>query len=222
MRHRWSGVEFARKALIWFGLLAAGLLAPAAGAQDVALSVREAGIYEPEPHQRVRRAEDLSRSLPALEIHSAFLSDPNLYIRGMGQQHWYDNFTGPVAVYSDGVYANRSAGQLLEAFDLASAEVRRGPQGSLYARNATLGAMLLRSRLPDGEFSGDVSADFGNYRALELDGAVGFPLAGERLSARIAGSAHFRDGYTEYGDLRSGPSLGLGMRHPWRILRHRP
>jgi iron complex outermembrane receptor protein len=196
MRHRWSGVEIARTASIGLGLITSGLLAPAAGAQDAASPALEADSYAWAPHVRVQRAEDLSRLLPALEIHSSFLSDPNLYIRGIGQQHWYDNFTAPVAVYSDGVYANRSAGQWFEAFDLARAEVRRGPQGSVYARNATAGAVLLQSRLPDGEFSGDLTADFGNYRALELDGAVGFPILGERLSARIAGTAHFRDGFT--------------------------
>jgi iron complex outermembrane receptor protein len=190
-------VGLARHAAIGLGLLVAGLLAPTAGAQDAALSAPDDAVYEPGPHERVRRAEDLSRFLPALEIHSAFLSDPNLYVRGIGQQHYYDNFTGPVAVYSDGVYANRSAGQLLEAFDLARVELRPGPQGSLYARNATAGAVLLHSRRPDGEFSGDLSVRGGNYRALELDGAVGFPVAGERLSARVAGTAHFRDGYTE-------------------------
>ena len=209
MRHPWGDVALPRNASIGFGLLVAGLLAPAVGAQDAALSVPEAAVYEPGAHERMARAEDLSRSIPALEIHPAFLSDPNLYIRGMGQQHWYDNFTGPVAVYSDGVYANRSAGQLLEAFDLASVEVRRGPQGSLYARNATLGAVLLRSRLPDGEFSGGVSVSRGNYRAWEMDGAVGFPLDGERLSARVAATAHFRDGYTENACRNTAPYVPI-------------
>jgi len=147
-------------------------------------------------HDRVSRAEDLGRSLPALRIDAPFLTNPNLYVRGIGQQHFYDDFTAPVAVYVDGVYANAPAGQLLESFDLAGATLLKGAQGSLYARNATAGALLLRSNRPDGEFSTTATVRYGNYNTFEVEGAVGFPMLAEMLSGRIAGTAHFRDGVT--------------------------
>jgi iron complex outermembrane receptor protein len=146
---------------------------------------------------RVDRAEDLAHSLPALRVDAPFLTNPNLYVRGIGQQHFYDDFVAPVAVYVDGVYAPSAAGQLLESFDLSGATLLKGAQGSLYARNATAGALLLRSNLPDGEFSGTTSIRYGNYDQFEVTGALGFPLIEEVLSARVAGAAHFRNGVTK-------------------------
>ncbi|HEY5658070.1 MAG TPA: TonB-dependent receptor [Myxococcota bacterium] len=196
---------FTRNASLGIGLGVAGSLALAAGAQEAPRLAAESGVFEPGPFERIGRAEDLSRELPGLEVHPAFRSDPNLYVRGIGQQHDYENFTGPVAIYTDGVYANRSAGQLFEAFDLERAELLRGPQGGVYGRNATAGALLLRSRRPDGELSGDLSLGYGNYHALALDGAVGFPVVGETLAARVAGTARFRDGITRNA-CRNAPS----------------
>jgi iron complex outermembrane recepter protein len=176
------------------GLPSAAARGEASAGADASVAVSLAppsGLHDP-----VSEADDLPRSFPALEIHTPFITDPNLYIRGLGQQHWYDNFTAPVAIYQDGVYATSSVGQLLESFDLANASVLEGPQGSLYARNATVGALLLNSNLPDGELSSRASVSYGNYDAVAVDGAVGFPILGKRLSGRIAGTAHFRNGVT--------------------------
>jgi iron complex outermembrane receptor protein len=171
---------------------------PAASvAEDDAAQVAETELPKAVLPDRVDRAEDLTRSLPALRVDAPFLTNPNLYVRGIGQQHFYDDFAAPVAVYVDGVTTPSAAGQLLESYDLASATLRKGAQGSLYARNATAGALLLRSNLPDGEFSGTTTIRYGNYDQFEVTGALGFPLLEEVLSARVAGAAHFRSGVTK-------------------------
>ncbi|MDH3519794.1 MAG: TonB-dependent receptor [Myxococcales bacterium] len=199
IRLRWLAI--ALLALLWRGPVAGAETALPGGDGPLAPGAELVWVLAPQtpPLDRVHRAEDLARSLPALEIHAPFVTDPNVYIRGIGQQHFYDNFTAPVAIYQDGVYANSSAGQLLESFDLSSATLRKGAQGSLYARNATAGALLLDSNKPDGNRSFATSVGYGNYDQVEVDGALGVPIAGDVLSARVAGAAHFRDGITRNG-----------------------
>ncbi|MDH3521467.1 MAG: TonB-dependent receptor, partial [Myxococcales bacterium] len=107
------------------------------------------------------------------------------------------NSAGSVAIYTDGIYVNSPAGQLFQLFDVANIEVLRGPQGSQSSRNATAGAIKVYSNKPDGEFSSAASLSYGHYNLMEFEGAVGFPVFGDTVSARISGAANFMDGYTK-------------------------
>lgn len=93
----------------------------------------------------------------------------------------------PVAVYADGIYL-RALGQSASDFmDVDSIQVLRGPQGTLYGRNSTAGAMLITSRRPDTtEFAGNVSASYASFDALKLSGALNAPLIQDKIALRVA------------------------------------
>jgi iron complex outermembrane receptor protein len=145
----------------------------------------------------IRDIRDLSNFTPSLEIKSAFAaSNPTIYIRGVGLDDFNANAASAVAVYQDGVYMQSPAGQLFQFYDVENVEVLRGPQGTLY-RNASAGAILLRSRKPEGEFSSSVTATYGNYELWEVEGFVNAPIIPDVLSGRLSGTWAIRDGITE-------------------------
>ena len=139
------------------------------------------------------------------DIESLALSAPNLNfgettgnariaIRGIG----FDNISlgneGRVAFHVDDVYLSRPAAALGSFFDLERVEVLRGPQGFLYGRNATAGAINLITGVPGDEFNGYATLTAGNYDRITLEGAVGGPLT-DRVGARIAIRSTERDGW---------------------------
>jgi iron complex outermembrane recepter protein len=98
-----------------------------------------------------------------------------------------------VAVFLDGVYVPRS-GSVLGAFlDVESVEVLRGPQGTLFGRNASVGALSLRSALHRDELSGEVTAEIGSYDRYKLAGHVNVPLS-ENVALRVAGMGQWYTG----------------------------
>ncbi len=147
---------------------------------------------------RIGDIADLSDYTPNLEINTAFAaSNPTIFIRGIGLKDYNANAAGAVAVYQDGVNINAPAIQLGQLFDLEGIDVLRGPQGSVNGRNATAGAILMRSNMPTGEFDVSASLTYGNYNDREIEGAVDIPLIEDLLSLRVSGTAQWRDGYTK-------------------------
>lgn len=165
--------------------------------QDVSVSVTAFNTAELQA-LRIRNIADLAGYTPNLEINTAFAaSNPTLFIRGIGLKDYNANAAGAVAVYQDGININSPAIQLFQLFDVESVEILRGPQGSLNGRNATAGAIMVKSVLPGDEF--DISGRFtyGKYNTLEVEGAVTVPLIEDVLSARGAFTVNFRDGTTK-------------------------
>lgn len=110
------------------------------------------------------------------------------------------SFTKPtVAVYTDGAYWARQAGMNFTLFDLERVEVLRGPQGTLFGKNALGGAINLISKAPQGDNSGYVEASYGNYNAIEVKGAFDVALK-ENLFLRVTGISEERDGYLDVLD----------------------
>jgi len=145
----------------------------------------------------IKDIRDLSNFTPALEIKSAFAaSNPTIYIRGVGLDDFNANAASAVAVYQDGVYMQSPAGQLFQFYDVEGVEVLRGPQGTLY-RNASAGAILLRSREPGDEFSTSVTGTYGNYDLWEAEGFLNVPIVPDVLSGRLSGTWSIRDGITK-------------------------
>ena len=145
----------------------------------------------------IRDIRDLSNFTPSLEIKSAFAaSNPTIFIRGVGLDDFNANAASAVAIYQDGVYMQSPAGQLFQFYDVEGVEVLRGPQGALY-RNASAGAILVRSRKPSDEFETYGTVSFGNYRNVELVAAISGPIVPDLVSARVSGSWGVRDGITE-------------------------
>ena len=125
-------------------------------------------------------------------VRSSNTGSTRIGIRGVGSLA--NTLIEPsVAVFVDGVYVPRS-GSVLGAFlDMDGVEVLRGPQGTLFGRNASVGALSLRSALPKHEFSGAVAGEIGSFDRYKLSGHVNLPL-GENVAVRLAGMGQWYKG----------------------------
>jgi iron complex outermembrane receptor protein len=120
-----------------------------------------------------------------------------LTIRGIGANVLYAGADPSSAMYLDGVYLARPAMEFVQFLDLDRIEVLRGPQGTLYGRNAVGGAMNLISRPPTNDF--EAAADFtaGNFGALRVDARASGPLKRDRVMGTVAFARGVRDGYVQ-------------------------
>ena len=118
-----------------------------------------------------------------------------LTIRGIGANVLYAGTDPSSAMYLDGVYLARPAMEFVQFLDLDRIEVLRGPQGTLYGRNAVGGAMNLIPRPPTNEFQ--VVADFtaGNFQALRANARISGPLKRDRVMGSLSFARGVRDGY---------------------------
>jgi iron complex outermembrane receptor protein len=145
----------------------------------------------------IRDIRDLANFTPSLEIKSAFAAtNPAIFIRGVGLDDFNANSASAVAIYQDGVYMQSGAIQLFGFFDEEVVEVLRGPQGTYY-RNASAGAIIVKSRAPTEEFEAYVSSTYGRFNEFDLSGAVSGPIVPDWLSGRISGYWNTRDGITK-------------------------
>jgi iron complex outermembrane receptor protein len=150
--------------------------------------------------QQVKDVTDLARFVPSLQFNqqgdqTAVL----LTLRGIGNDSAYTEVADPeVAIYVDGIYSPRAQGAVVLLYDLERAEVLRGPQGTLFGRNATVGALNLTTAKPRlGEFSGYVEGVAGSYSRLGLRGAINIPVT-DTLAIRFAAITDRHDGYASY------------------------
>ena len=115
-------------------------------------------------------------------------------MRGIGMTSIDIGGEGAVAFLQDGAIVPRPAAQLMGMFDLSQVEVLRGPQGTLYGRGATGGAINMVTAKPGKELGGYLSVTAGNYSLAQFKGAIDVPM-GDALSMRLAASLDTRDGY---------------------------
>lgn len=142
----------------------------------------------------VQSIEDASELVPGLQV-STYQGDTSIFIRGIGTPVIIAGADSSTATYADGVYLSRAAAIGPAFFDVERLEVLRGPQGTLYGRNATGGAVNIISKGPGDRFEGEGRLIVGDYGRIQAFGAVGGPLA-EGLRARLAVQKEKRDGYT--------------------------
>ncbi|WP_150292840.1 TonB-dependent receptor [Sphingobium estronivorans] len=160
--------------------------------QDVPISIAAVSGEKMES-ANVMTVMDLGRVATNFQtVRSSNTGSTRIGIRGVGSLA--NTLIEPsVAVFVDGVYVPRS-GSILGAFlDIDGVEVLRGPQGTLFGRNASVGALSIRSALPQKEFSGEVSGEAGSFDRYKLSGHVNLPIT-ENVSARIAGMGQWYDG----------------------------
>lgn len=145
----------------------------------------------------VRNIENISTIAPSVnfQANKDASSSAIIQIRGIGTTGNAYSFEGAVGVFIDGVYRSR-AGQALSSFlDVDSLQVLRGPQGTLFGKNTSAGAILLTSVRPSTDaIGGNVEAAYGNYDSYSVRGAVNLPLS-DQAAFRFAGVANGRDGY---------------------------
>lgn len=142
----------------------------------------------------VQAITDLGLLSPGVEIAS-YQGDTSIFIRGIGTPTIIAGSDSSTATYVDGVFLSRAAAIGPAFFDVERVEVLRGPQGTLYGRNATGGAINIISRSPGDEWEGEASLIVGDYSRSKLFVAVGGPLT-DSLRGRIAIQKESRDGYT--------------------------
>jgi iron complex outermembrane receptor protein len=147
--------------------------------------------------QHVTNILDLNNLSPSLQIKTDDnAANPKIFIRGVGLNDFNPNTATPVAIYTDGVYIGSPLAQMGQFFDLDRIEVLRGPQGTLYGRNTTGGAINVISKKPTQDFTADASAEYGRFNSLNLEGAVGGPIIKDVLAFRLAALYVKDDGHT--------------------------
>lgn len=124
---------------------------------------------------------------------------PFISLRGVSQRDFSDINESPSAVYIDEFYKANLIGLDQQIFDLERVEVLRGPQGTLYGRNATGGLIHYVTAKPSREAEGFANVSFGEYNRFKLEGAVGGPL-GDSASGRISILQHQYDGWVANSD----------------------
>ncbi|MEO6338701.1 MAG: TonB-dependent receptor, partial [Caulobacteraceae bacterium] len=148
--------------------------------------------------QSITQATDLTRMVPALQVAPAS-SLTQIYLRGVGTFGANAFAEQGVAFNLDGVYLSRPAAPAGLFYDLERLKVLKGPQGTLYGRNATGGALNVITAKPKlGQTNGYVTAEYGDYNAFKAQGAVNLAL-GDKAVLRISGQHAKHDGFYSDG-----------------------
>lgn len=162
----------------------------------IAVSAFSAAVLD---RQQIVNTEDLDQIAPNLQFASygpltGNNSAAQVYIRGIGQSDGSSGVDPGVGLYIDEVYMGRSVGGVMDFRDIASVQVLRGPQGTLFGRNTIGGAVLLTTTLPGDELGGTVRVGIGDDNLREGFVAVDLPMT-DTLAARFSAGARQRDGY---------------------------
>ena len=166
--------------------------------QDVPLAVSAISGRDLESWQ-VGTTDRLGQIMPNVNFnHSGALSGTKsaaqFYIRGVGQRDFLPVTDPGVAVYIDGIYMPRSVGAVMDLIDVERVEVLRGPQGTLFGRNAVGGAVSVHSRRPDAEARRSMRMQFGDDRMANVTASANGAL-GDGLFGSVALPLRKRDGY---------------------------
>jgi iron complex outermembrane receptor protein len=140
---------------------------------------------------------DLQSVVPSLRVPQFQSSTQvNFLIRGFGNGANNPGIEPSVGVFIDGVYRSRSAAQLADLTNIERVEVLRGPQSTLFGKNASAGVISVVTKGPEFEWSGNVEVTAGNYGTLQTKGYVTGPLS-ESTAFSLGGSYNERDGYSD-------------------------
>jgi iron complex outermembrane receptor protein len=151
--------------------------------------------------------DDLNNLSPSVLV-SSFQGEAQIYIRGIGYSSIVGGSDSSTAFHSDGVYISRPAGALPAFMDVERVEVLRGPQGTLYGRNATGGSVNVLTKGPGDHLEYEGELTVGNYDRFRLFGAISGPLT-DNIGIRLAVQREKRSGYTTLIRPLSDPA-GIG------------
>lgn len=165
---------------------------------------------------------DLQYLVPSMSAISVYSRDAvNVSIRGQ-QTSGISSIPAVVSYLNEVPIPSSSNGDLAGGpgvlFDLESAEVLKGPQGTLFGRNSVGGDLLLQTARPTNDFGGRVQLTYGNYNDREIDGAINLPIADNVLLTRFAFNGQLRDGFTTVsGDGDHAGSFDADARDNWSV-----
>jgi iron complex outermembrane recepter protein len=146
--------------------------------------------------RQIAGGPDLVKEVPNLTFSKTNFTGYNIEIRGIGTQAISVTTDPAVAVSFNDIPFLRNHFFEQEFFDVGQVEVLRGPQGTLYGRNATAGVVNVVSAKPTDHWEAMGSVDVGNYNNRRMEGMVNIPISGDMLDLRIAGEWTKRDGYS--------------------------
>jgi iron complex outermembrane recepter protein len=115
-------------------------------------------------------------------------------IRGISTFSFSDGFESSVSTVVDGVVLGREAQGFADFLDVQSIEVIKGPQGTLFGKNASAGVINIKTNDPEFEFGGSADATYGSFDEMKVRGTVTGPIVGDRLAFRLTGTYNKRDG----------------------------
>jgi outer membrane receptor protein involved in Fe transport len=162
--------------------------------QDVPIAM-SAFTQEDLTRSQVAGGPDLITQVPNMTFTKTNFSSYSIQIRGIGTQAISATTDAAVAVAFNNTPFIRNRFFEQEFYDLQRVEVLRGPQGTLYGRNATAGVVNIISAKPSFRYEAKLSADIANYSSHRLEGMVNMPLVEDKVALRIAGAWTKRDGY---------------------------
>lgn len=160
----------------------------------IAVSVTSAADLK---NSQIRDLIDLQSAVPSLRVSQLQSSaNTNFIIRGFGNGANNPGIEPSVGVFIDGVYRSRSAAQIGDLPNVERIEVLRGPQSTLFGKNASAGVISIVTQKPQYEFGGSVEASYGNYNAIVLKGDITGPIS-ETIAFSLGGNFNKRDGYAQ-------------------------
>lgn len=162
-------------------------------AQDVPIAMTALSGRTLDVH-RVQGLQDLARLTPGLLVSAFSQANPTIAIRGVSNTFSQIGVNKPVGVFVDDVFIPRNSAASFELFDLESVAILKGPQGTLFGRNVTGGAIVITTRRPDPDrfaVEGEITA--GNYGERQAKGLVNVPV-GEHAAIKLSASSRQRDG----------------------------
>ena len=145
--------------------------------------------------QRIESGSELLRGVPNVNFSKGYFSGFNFQIRGVGTQLGTAGGDSGVGIHINNVPLTISRFFEADFYDTERVEVLRGPQGTLYGRNATGGVVNVVTAKPTGEFGAALTGEIANYNSRKAQGMINIPIVGNKLALRVAGSWLDRDGY---------------------------
>lgn len=167
--------------------------------QDIPIAVTAVTAAQLET-QGVTDITDLQSVSASFNIQSSQTESQgtSIRLRGVGTTGNNIGLESAVGVFIDGVYQSRPGVALGELVDVEAVEVLRGPQGTLFGRNTTAGALNVKTKAPDlSEFGGFADVSYGNFNLVNVQGAVNIPLATDKAALRFTGAYRNRDGFLD-------------------------
>lgn len=177
--------------------------------QDIPIAVTAVSPVQLE-RQGVVNVQEVTQVSPSFSSSNAQLASGSvvLRIRGIGTTSNNIGFESAVGIFVDGAYQSRPGVALSEFVDVERVEVLRGPQGTLFGRNTSAGALNVTNKRPDlSEFGGFANATYGNRDLKSIQGAVNVPIVKDTVALRLTGAYRERDGFYSLVD-RNGNNVG--------------
>ncbi|WP_336986871.1 TonB-dependent receptor [Altererythrobacter aquiaggeris] len=165
--------------------------------QDVQIAVTAVDAVTLE-RQGVDNIVEVTDVAPSFSSSTAQVASGSvvLRIRGVGTTSNNIGFESAVGIFVDGAYQSRPGVALSEFVDVERLEVLRGPQGTLFGRNTSAGALSITNKRPDlNDFGGFANASYGNFDQISLQGAVNVPIVQDSVAVRLTGAFRKRDGF---------------------------